>query len=43
MKAKLKYGLILAGALAILAGDIAVAAADGSGNGLVDGANSSTA
>ncbi len=29
MKAKLKYGLMLAGALAILAGDIAGAAADG--------------
>ena len=29
MKAKLKYGLILAGALAVLAGDIAIAAAEG--------------
>jgi len=29
MKGKLKYGLMLAGALAVLAGDIAIAAADG--------------
>ncbi|MBL8120881.1 MAG: ABC transporter substrate-binding protein, partial [Anaerolineae bacterium] len=29
MKSKLKYGLILAGALAVLAGDIAAAAAEG--------------
>ena len=29
MKGKLKYGLMLAGALAVLAGDIATAAADG--------------